>query len=66
MLDRSLPVEEIVRQVVTRLRTQQTEPSGDGENGIFTRVDDAVCAAREAEKEMLKASMADRAAMVAA
>ncbi|HHV58435.1 MAG TPA: aldehyde dehydrogenase EutE [Firmicutes bacterium] len=68
MLDRSLPVEEIVRQVVTRLRAQEqgASPTGDGENGIFARVEDAVCAAREAEKEMLKASMAERAAMVAA
>ncbi|MDK2882639.1 MAG: propionaldehyde dehydrogenase [Bacillota bacterium] len=67
MLDPSFPIEEIVRRVLTRLRAQEmAAPSADGENGIFTRVEDAVAAAREAAKEMLKHSMADRAAMVAA
>lgn len=66
MTTSALPLEEIVRQVVTRLREKEQAPAGNGENGIFARVDDAVAAAREAAREMLQASMAERAAMVTA
>ncbi len=59
-MDQSTLVESVVREVLQRLGNTGAGKTSGGANGIFKTADDAVAAASQAQKQLVKADLAVR------
>ena len=59
-MDQSTLVESVVREVLQRLGNAGAGKTSGGANGIFKTADDAVAAASQAQKQLVKADLAVR------